>query len=112
MMRQRTKLLIKLWLNRFLWCCVLGLIIWINVLRLQDNNYSNYEKVIDYGRIKDADNLVRPVIAAIFYAGKNNTKTSLSTYFNHSDNYKKMSVIFANKNFVHNFARQLLQTTE
>lgn len=92
MMRQRTKLLIKLWLNRFLWCCVLGLIIWINVLRLQDNNYSNYEKVIDYGRIKDADNLVRPVIAAIFYAGKNNTKTSLSTYFNHSDNYKKQNV--------------------
>lgn len=92
MMRQRTKLLIKLWLNRFLWCCVLGLIIWINVLRLQDNNYSNYEKVIDYGRIKDADKLVRPVIAAIFYAGKNNTKTSLSTYFNHSNNYKKQNV--------------------
>ena len=92
MMRQRTKLLIKLWLNRFLWCCVLGLIIWINALRLQDNNYSNYEKVIDYGRIKDADNLVRPVIAAIFYAGKNNTKTSLSTYFNHSNNYKKQNV--------------------
>lgn len=92
MMRQRTKLLIKLWLNRFLWCCVLGLIIWINALRLQDNNYSNYEKVIDYGRIKDADKLVRPVIAAIFYAGKNNTKTSLSTYFNHSNNYKKQNV--------------------
>lgn len=91
-MRQRTKLLIKLWLNRFLWCCVLGLIIWLNVLRLQDNNYSNYEKVIDYGRIKDADTLVRPVIAAIFYAGKNNVKTSLSTYFNHSDNYKKQNV--------------------
>lgn len=92
MMRQRTKLLIKLWLNRFLWCCVLGLIIWINALRLQDNNYSNYEKVIDYGRIKDADKLVRPVIAAIFYAGRNNTKTSLSTYFNHSNNYKKQNV--------------------
>lgn len=92
MMRQRTKLLIKLWLNRFLWCCVLGLIIWINALCLQDNNYSNYEKVIDYGRIKDADKLVRPVIAAIFYAGKNNTKTSLSTYFNHSNNYKKQNV--------------------
>lgn len=92
MMRQRTKLLIKLWLNRFLWCCVLGLIIWINALRLQDNNYSNYEKVIDYGRIKDADKLVRPVIAAIFYAGKNNTKTSLSTYFNHNNNYKKQNV--------------------
>ena len=61
MMRQRTKLLIKLWLNRFLWCCVLGLIIWINALRLQDNNYSNYEKVIDYGRIKDADKLTRIV---------------------------------------------------
>ena len=59
---------------------------------MQDNNYSNYEKVIDYGRIKDADKLVRPVIAAIFYAGKNNTKTSLSTYFNHSNNYKKQNV--------------------
>ncbi len=91
-MRHRTKLLLKLWLNRFLWCCVFGLVIWLNVLRLQDNNYSNYEKVIDYGRIKDADKLVRPVIAAIFYSGKNNIKTSLSTYFNHSDNYKKQNV--------------------
>lgn len=91
-MRHRTKYLIRVWLNRILILLVLGLIVRANVVRLRDNDYSNYEKVIDYGRIKDEDRLIRPVIAAIFYKGKNNIKTSLTTYFNHSDNYKKQNV--------------------
>ena len=91
-MRRRTKILIKIWGNRLLWGIVAALIIWANVLRLHDNVYSNYEKIIDFGRIKDDDALVKPAIAAIFYAGKKQTNSSLSTYFNHSDNYKKQNV--------------------
>ncbi len=91
-MRRRTKILIKVWGNRLLWGIVAALIIWANVLRLHDNVYSNYEKIIDFGRIKDEDALVKPAIAAIFYAGKSQAKSSLSTYFNHSDNYKKQNV--------------------
>lgn len=91
-MRPRTKYLIKSWVAKTLllmFCCF---VIWANIAKLRDNDYSNYEKVIDYGRIKDEDELVRPAIAAIFYQGKNDKKSSLSTYFNHTANYKKQNV--------------------
>lgn len=91
-MHRRTKILIKIWGNRLLLAIVAALIVWANVRRLHDNVYSNYEKIIDFGRIKDDDALVKPAIAAIFYAGKKQTNSSLSTYFNHSDNYKKQNV--------------------
>lgn len=91
-MHHRTKILIKIWGNRLLLAIVAALIVWANVRRLHDNVYSNYEKIIDFGRIKDDDALVKPAIAAIFYAGKKQTNSSLSTYFNHSDNYKKQNV--------------------
>lgn len=91
-MHSRTKILIKIWGNRLLLAIVAALIVWANVRRLHDNVYSNYEKIIDFGRIKDDDALVKPAIAAIFYAGKKQTNSSLSTYFNHSDNYKKQNV--------------------
>ncbi len=91
-MHRRTKILIKIWGSRLLLAIVAALIVWANVRRLHDNVYSNYEKIIDFGRIKDDDALVKPAIAAIFYAGKKQTNSSLSTYFNHSDNYKKQNV--------------------
>ena len=91
-MHRRTKILIKIWGNRLLLAIVAALIVWANVRRLHDNVYSNYEIIIDFGRIKDDDALVKPAIAAIFYAGKKQTNSSLSTYFNHSDNYKKQNV--------------------
>lgn len=91
-MRRRIKLLLKIWFKRLLFIILLGLIVWANYIRLQDNNYSNYEKVIDYGRIKDNDKLIRPVITAIFYDGKNDRKSFISSYFNHSRNYKKTNI--------------------
>ena len=91
-MRRNVKFLIGVWIKRLLLLTVLGLIVWANVIRLKDNNFSNHEKAIDYGLIKDDDKLINPVIAAIFYAGKNNNKSDISTYFNHSGNYKKQNI--------------------
>ena len=91
-MRSRTKYLIKNLAVKALWLMFGGFVIWANIVKLRNNDYSNYEKVIDYGRIKDEDKLIRPAIAAIFYQGKSDKKYSLSTYFNHSANYKKQNV--------------------
>ena len=91
-MRLRTKYLIKNWAVKALWLMFGGFVIWAKIAKLRNNDYSNYEKVIDYGRIKDEDKLIRPAIAAIFYQGKSDKKSSLSTYFNHSANYKKQNV--------------------
>lgn len=91
-MRRRTKILMKLWLNRISWCIVIFLIVWANVLRLQDNVYSNYEKMVDFGRVRDENYSVEPVIAAIFYDEKNANKGQISSYFNHVNNYKKQNV--------------------
>ena len=66
-MRRNVKFLIGVWIKRLLLLTVLGLIVWANVIRLKDNNFSNHEKAIDYGLIKDDDKLINPVIAAIFY---------------------------------------------
>ena len=75
-MRRRTKILMKLWLNRISWCIVIFLIVWANVLRLQDKVYSNYEKMVDFGRVRDENYSVEPVIAAIFYDEKNGARFS------------------------------------
>lgn len=91
-MHRKIKYIIGVWIKRSLLLVVLGLIIWANVIRLKDNNFSNHEKAIDYGLIKDDDKLINPVITAIFYAGKNNSKTDIYTYFNHSGNYKKQNI--------------------
>ena len=91
-MHHRTKLLLKIWIKRLFYLIILGLIVWANINRLRDNSYSNYEKVIDFGRIKDEDKLVKPIIAAIFYNGKNTRKNTISTYLAHTDNYKKQNI--------------------
>lgn len=91
-MRQRTKVRIKLWANRFLFSFLIALIVWANIIRLQDNVYSNYEKAADYGSIKEVKRSIDPIIAAVFYADKNGTRGNVSTYFNHADNYKKKNV--------------------
>lgn len=91
-MHHRTKLLLKIWIKRLFYLIILSLIVWANINRLRDNSYSNYEKVIDFGRIKDEDKLVKPIIAAIFYNGKNTRKNTISTYLAHTDNYKKQNI--------------------
>lgn len=71
---------------------LLGLIVWANIARLQNNVYSNYERAVDYGRVREGKQDIRPALAAIFYADKEDTTAPISTYFDHSDNYKKHNI--------------------
>jgi hypothetical protein len=91
-MRRRTKIKIKRLISRLLFCWLVFLVVAANFLRLRDNVYSNYEKAADYGSIKDNNISIEPVIAAVFYLDKNLKTESISTYFNHTDNYKKKNV--------------------
>ena len=77
------------------WLIVLGILAFvcrINIVRLRNNVYANYEKVVDYGRVRENKVTVAPAIAVIFYNDKDNTVKNITTYFNHFDNYKKRNV--------------------
>lgn len=71
---------------------LLSVITWENVQRLQNNIYANYEKAVDYGRVREEKTQINPVMAAIFYAGKNTHQKNVSTYFDHSANYRRENV--------------------
>ena len=57
-------------MHRLLFVAILGLIVWANVNRFKHNLYANYEKVVDYGRVRETEESVHPVMAAIFYYDK------------------------------------------
>jgi len=91
-MLRRTKLKIIRWVRICIPLVFLALIVWANFVRLNDNLYPNYEKAVDYGRVREVKTEVAPIIAAIFYADKNIEKKNISTYFDHSENYRKQNV--------------------
>lgn len=77
------------WLATIFLICI---VIWINVNRFNHNIYANYEKAVDYGRVREEKISVKPIITAIFYADKNRNTDYISTYLDHSANYKKHNV--------------------
>lgn len=79
-------------MHRLLFVAILGLIVWANVNRFKHNLYANYEKVVDYGRVRETEESVHPVMAAIFYYDKGIEHKQISTYYNHIDNYKRKNV--------------------
>lgn len=87
-----TKKFLRKWLHRLLWLLVLFGIVLLNVHRFKHNTYANYEKAVDYGRVREEKEVINPVIAAIFYAGKEEIKTSVASYMNHLDNYGTKNV--------------------
>lgn len=91
-MRLRTKILLKIWGKYLLFCFFWWAIVWVNIHRLQDNLYANYEKTVDYGRVREVKESVDPVIAAVFYQGQQLQTKNIATYISHSDNYKKHNV--------------------
>lgn len=91
-MLRRTKLKIVKWVKFLIPSGILALIVWANIERLNNNLYPNYEKAVDYGRVREIKTEVSPIIAAIFYADKNIEKKNISTYFDHSENYRKQNV--------------------
>ncbi len=77
------------WLASF---ALIGIVIGININRFNHNIYANYEKAVEYGRVREEKVHIEPVIAAIFYADKNHNNQYVSAYLDHSANYKKHHV--------------------
>lgn len=71
---------------RLFWFLLLALVVWANFNRFHHNNFANYEKTIDYGRVREKKEVTRPVIAAVFYQNRQPEKSSLSSYLSHWDN--------------------------
>lgn len=88
----RTKRMLKKWLVRLGMVIALFLLCYVNVRRLNNNIYSNYERAVDYGRVRENKEIIEPIIAAVFYQGAEEEKKAVSTYFDRSDNYKRQNV--------------------
>ncbi|MBR6355893.1 MAG: hypothetical protein IKR92_03455 [Alphaproteobacteria bacterium] len=87
-----TKKFFRKWLRRLAILLVLGGVIWLNVHRFYYNTYANYEKAVEYGRVREYKEVINPVIAAIFYLGRNEPKADIESYMSHFDNYRTQNV--------------------
>lgn len=87
-----TKRMLKKWIFRLSAVLAVILLCFVNVRRLNNNIYSNYERAVDYGRVREKKEIIEPVIAAVFYQGNKEKQKNVYTYLNHSDNYKKQNV--------------------
>lgn len=74
---------------------LVGIIVWINVNRFKHNIYANYEKAVDYGRVREEKLEIKPAVAAIFYADKDVSDGRISTYLNHAAEYMRRQVKMA-----------------
>ena len=84
-MLQTTRRKLKKWSIRFFWFVVAVLVICINYNRFYHNNFANYEKAVDYGRVREDKEIIRPVIAAVFYKTNQTNDKTLSGYLSHWD---------------------------
>ena len=91
-MRRKTKILLKKWIKRSIYIAIILLLCAINIHRFNNNFYPNHEQITDFGSIKEGEKPISPIIAAIFYKGKNNNAIQISTYFNHFENYKRKNI--------------------
>ena len=88
----RTKQTLKKWIVRLSILAALFLLGYINIRRLNNNIYSNYERAVEYGRVSENKEIIEPIITAVFYKSPAVKKKSISTYLDHSDNYKEQNV--------------------
>ena len=105
-MQQKTKIFFKQLFKYSLIILFFAMIVRANVLRLKNNLYANYERIVDYGRVREQKEEVNPVMAAIFYDDKVSVEKNISTYFDHYDNYKK-SIIRGHSNISRSTTRLL-----
>lgn len=91
-MRIRSKYFVIKWLRRLMVLLIIGILVFINVHRLQNNNFPNYEKAVDYGRVREIKPKLTPVIAAVFYLDKGTKQKNIFAYLDHAENYKKENV--------------------
>ncbi|MBP5352657.1 MAG: hypothetical protein J6Y91_02695 [Alphaproteobacteria bacterium] len=83
---------VEKWIGRLLICFFIGTVIWLNINRLQYNLYANYEKVVEYGRVREVKERIEPMMAAVFYEDKSEQKKHLAAYLSHTDNYRHHQV--------------------
>lgn len=88
-MRRKFKKVFGKWFDRFVLASLVFFVLYVNANRLFENNYANYEKVVEYGRVRETEEKPASAIAAVFYAGNTENKGFLTTYFGHADNYKR-----------------------
>lgn len=88
----RTKRVLKKWVTRIGVIVLIAILCIINIHRLNNNIYSNYEKATEYGRISEEKEIIEPTITAVFYQAKENKKKNISTYLNHFGDYKERDV--------------------
>ncbi|MBR1600461.1 MAG: hypothetical protein IJ677_02660 [Alphaproteobacteria bacterium] len=88
----RTKQKLKKWVVRAGVLTAVVLLCYVNVRRLNNNIYSNYEKAVEYGRVSENKEIIEPVIAVVFHNNPISKKKNISTYVDHSDNYKEQNV--------------------
>ena len=84
--------ILKKWLYRLLWLIFIAALCAVNIERFKNNNYANYEKAIDYGRVREEKEEIYPVIAAVFYQNDARQKNTISSYLNHWDTYRMEKV--------------------
>ncbi|MBP5215894.1 MAG: hypothetical protein J6039_05000 [Alphaproteobacteria bacterium] len=87
-----TKKTLKKWFYRIAIFVILCGVVRANVNRFKNNTFSNYEKAIDYGRVREVKEKIEPIIAAIFYKEEHREKNMISSYLDHSDNYRRENV--------------------
>lgn len=87
-----TKKFLQKWLRRLAILLIAGGAVWLNVRRFYYNTYANYEKAVDYGRVREYKEVINPIIAAVFYAGRNEQKSEITSYMSHWDNYRTQNV--------------------
>lgn len=90
----RTKRKLKKWMIFLSALLAAVLLCYVNIRRLGNNIYSNYEKAVEYGRVRENKEFIEPVIAAVFYKGRETQEKNknVSTYLDHFENYKKRDV--------------------
>lgn len=91
-MQPNMKKIMKKWLQRLIMLLILCGIVWLNMNRFNHNIFANYEKAVDYGRVREYKEVINPVITAVFYAGKNEAKSDIASYMSHLDNYRTRNV--------------------
>lgn len=84
----RTKQKLQKWLIRSIMLLAGVLLCYVNIHRLNNNIYSNYERAVDYGRVLENKEIIEPIIAAVFYQNTDKKKKDISTYFERADDYK------------------------
>ncbi len=98
-MLQTTRRKLKKWGIRFFWLIVAALVVWVNYNRFYHNNFANYEKAVDYGRVREDKEIIRPVIAAVFYQTEQTKSKTLSGYLSRwkTNNLKNPKILIVPK---------------